>query len=447
MPDRPAEIEQAGIEHIPEEARHGSPGRVFTLWFAANLTVADYVIGVLSVQVFGLTVAQALPVLLVGNIAGGLLLGLSASMGPKLGYPQMLSSRSSFGRKGNYPLGALNWISTVGWFTVNTILGVAALQAVYPGLNFYLAATVLVAVQVVVAVYGHDFIHLFEKVMSIVLGVLFLGVFVLTLPRLGDAFSFVPPGGSSGFPALGAVGIVFAASFSYIMSWSPYASDYSRYLPSSSSGRRVALYALAGGAGASFAIEVVGALVGSLTNPSLPFFQALYGFSGSFGLFAIAGILLGAVSANALNIYTNALSALVVDIRTRRWVAVVAGGVVGLALSVIGQENFVNNFENFLLALDYWITPWLAIVLVDYFVFHRTTPERSANPLAWDWKALAAYCISVLVSVPFMVPALNLGYPFGSLAYIFGGADFSYFVSFGVAALLMLMLRRQTLRP
>jgi len=447
MPDRPAEIEQTGIEHIPEEARHGTPGRVFTLWFAANLTVADYVVGVLSVQVFGLTVAQALPVLLVGNIAGGLVLGLSASMGPRLGYPQMLSSRSSFGRKGNYPLGALNWISTVGWFTVNTILGVAALQAVYPGLNFYLAATVLVAIQVVVAVYGHDFIHLFEKVMSIVLGVLFLGVFVLTLPRLGDAFSFVPPGGSPGFPALGAVGIVFAASFSYIMSWSPYASDYSRYLPSSSSARKVALYALAGGAGASFAIETVGALVGSLTNPTVPFFQALYGFSGSFGLFAIAGILLGAVAANALNIYTNALSALVVDIKARRWVAVVAGGVVGLALSMVGQVNFVTNFENFLLALDYWITPWLAIVLVDYFVFHRTTPESSANPLSWDWKALASYSISVLVSVPFMVPAVNLGYPFGSFAYVFGGADFSYFVSFGVAAALTLLIRRQALRP
>lgn len=441
MPDRPVEVEKAGIEHIPEEQRHGSPGRVFTLWFAANLTVADYVIGVLSVRAFGLTVLQALPVLLLGNLLGGVVLGLSAAMGPGLGFPQMLSSRSSFGRRGNFAFGGLNWISTVGWFTVNTVLGVEALQAVYPGLNFYAAATGLVALQVLIAVYGHDFIHLFEKAMSLVLGLLFLGVLVLTLPRIGDALSFVPAGGSAGIPALGAVGVVLAVSFSYLMSWSPYASDYSRYLPSSVSVRRVAVFALFGGAVASFAIEVVGALVGSLT-PGLLFFQALYGFSGSFGLLAILAIVLGAMAANALNIYTNSLSALVLDIRARRWVAVVAGGVVGLALSFIGQENFVMNYENFLLVLDYWITPWLGIVLVDYFVVRRTSAVSSANPPLWDWRALSAYLVAVLASVPFMVPSLSLGYPFGALAYLFGGADFSYFVSFGVACALTFLLRR-----
>ncbi len=440
MPDRPATVEKAGIEYITPEQRHGSPGRVFTLWFAANLTVADYVIGVLSVQVFGLTVLQSLPVLLVGNILGGLVLGLSAAMGPKLGFPQMMSSRSSFGRRGNYAFGGLNWISTVGWFTVNTILGVEALQAVYPGLNFYAAATALVALQVLVAVYGHDFIHLFEKAMSIALGLLFLGVFALTLPKLGQALAFVPTGGSPSAPALGAVGVVLAVSFSYLMSWSPYASDYSRYLPASVSGRRVAIFALAGGAGASFAIEGIGALVGSLT-PGLSFFRALYGFAGSFGPLAILAIILGAMAANALNIYTNSLSALVLDIRTRRWVTVIAGGAVGLALSVVGQENFVLNFENFLLVLDYWITPWLGIVLVDYFVIRRTSPDSSGSPPMWDWRTLSAYALSVLVSVPLMVPALNLGYPFGALAYLFGGADFSYFVSFGVACTLTYFLR------
>ena len=447
MADRPATVEKTGIEHIPLEERHGSPGRVFTLWFAANLTVADYVIGVLCVQAFGLTVAQSIPVLLLGNLLGGGLLGLSAAMGPRLGFPQMLASRSSFGRRGNYLFGGLNWISTVGWFTVNTILGVEALQAVYPGANFYASAAGLVALQAVVAIYGHDFIHLFEKVMSLVLGVLFIGIFVLTLPRLGAAFSFVPQGGSTGTPALGAVGVVLAASFSYLMSWSPYASDYSRYLPADVSGRRVALFALAGGAAASFAIEVIGALVGSLT-PGAGFFADLYKFAGSFGPLAIVAIILGAMAANALNIYTNALSALVLDIRARRWVMVVAGGLVGLALSFLGKANFVLNYQNFLFLLDYWITPWLGIVLVDYFVARRTTVESCEGAPLSDWRALGIYVVAVLVSVPFMVP-LNpitgqaLGSPFGALAYIFGGADLSYFVSFGVAVVLAYVLRRR----
>jgi len=281
----------------------------------------------------------------------------------------------------------------------------------------------------------------------LVLGVLFLGVFVLTLSKLGAAFSFVPTGGSTGIPALGSVGVVLAASFSYLMSWSPYASDYSRYLPADVSRKRVALFALAGGAAASFAIEVIGALVGSLT-PGAGFFTGLYQFAGSFGPLAIVAIILGAMAANALNIYTNALSALVLDIRAKRWLMVVVGGLVGLALSFALQANFVFNYQDFLLLLDYWITPWLGIVLVDYFLAKRTTVDSSANPPMVDWRALAVYAVAVLVSVPFMVP-LNpfsgqpLGSPFGALASVFGGADFSYFISFGVAVVLSYVLRRR----
>jgi nucleobase:cation symporter-1, NCS1 family len=441
MSDRPVAVERTGIEHIPQEARHGSAGRVFTLWFAANLTIADYVVGVLSVQSFGLTFSQSLPVLLIGNVLGGALLGLSASMGPKLGFPQMMSSRASFGRRGNYIFGGLNWLSTVGWFTVNTILGVYALQVVFPSMNYYAAASVLVAAQVLIAVFGHDLIQLFEKYMAVVLGMLFLGVFVASLTNRGVLQLSIP---TLHVSELGSVGIVLAASFSYLMSWSPYASDYSRYLPEGTSARRVAAFALVGGGVASFAVEGIGAMVGTLA-PGSNLFEGLYRITGSFGVFAIAAVLLGAVAANALNIYTNSLSALVLDVRTKRWVAVLAGGAVGLALAFYGSSNFVNGFENFLLVLDYWITPWLGVVLVDYFVLGRTTVERAANPLGWDWRALTAYIVAVLASVPFMVPALNLGYPFGSLSVVFGGADFSYFISFGLACLLTLVLRGASL--
>ena len=440
MADSPAKVETFGIEHIPDGARHGSPNRTFTLWFAANLTIADYVIGVLSTTVFGLRVAEAVPVLVLGNLLGGLFLGLSAAMGPKLGFPQMFSSRASFGAKGNYPLGAFNWVSTVGWFTVNTILGTEAVQAVFPSANFALVATLMVLVQVAVAVYGHDFIQLFERVMSAVLGLLFLFVFLLTLPHLGQVLgpstALYPTTAS-----LGTLAAVFAISFSYIMSWSPYASDYSRYLPASTSGRRVALYALAGGGLASLAVEVIGALVGATNGIST--IGGLYTFAGGFGWVAMLAIVLGGMAANALNIYTNALSALVLDVRARRATMVVVGGVAGLLLSLLGGATFESFFENFLLVLDYWITPWLAIILVDFYVVRRTSVAATAGARRYDFSALGIYALSVLISVPFMVPPTSPGFPVGALSGWFGGADFSYFVSFGIAAVLTYAVRRR----
>lgn len=448
MGDKPVEVEKIGIEHVPEGVRHGSPNRTFTLWFAANLTIADYVIGVLTTVYFGFTMAQAIPVLLVGNLLGGLFLGLAAAMGPSLGFPQMLSSRASFGRRGNYVPGALNWMSTVGWFTVNTILAVIALQVVFPGANFVLSAAAYVIIQAVIAIYGHDFIHLFEKAMSIVLGLLFVLIFVLTIPDLGRAFSY-SPGGPGSVLSLGSVGLLLVASFSYLMSWAPYASDYSRYLAPSTSKKKVMILALAGGAISSFALEVLGALVGSLTPSetiSSGYFGGLNSFAGHYGTLAMFTLILGAFAADALNLYTNSLSALVLDLKAKRWTTVAAGAVAGFIIAVAVGTNFESFFENFLLALSYWITPWLAIVLVDFYVAKRTSVETSANPAEWDWPALLIYGFSILVSVPFMVPPLTLGYPVGALSSWFGGADFSYYVSFAVALVLTILLRMRSAR-
>ncbi len=447
MADRPVEVEKVGIEHVTDEQRHGSPGRVFTLWFAANLTIADYVIGVLCVlpsgQGFGLTVPQAIPILLVGNILGGLFVGLAAAMGPTLGFPQIVSSRASFGRLGNFLPGALNWVSTVGWFTVNTILAVFALQVIFPGANFVAGAAAYVVIQAVIAIYGHDFIHLFEKVMSVVLGLLFLLIFATTVPNLGAALAYVPAG-ATGALSFGAVGTVLVSCFSYLMSWSPYASDYSRYLPRTSSKARITLFALAGGAASSFAVEAVGALVGSITpvESGASYFGGLNSAAGVFGWVAMATLILGAFAADALNLYTNSLSALVLGVKASRLKTVAAGAVVGLALAITVGEEFEPFYESFLLLLSYWIMPWLAIVIVDFFIARRTTVESSANPKGWDRGALGIYVVSVLVSVPFMVPLLNIGFPVGALASWFGGADFSYFVSFLVAAVLTFFLRR-----
>jgi len=446
LTDRPVEVEKVGIEHVPDQMRHGSPGRTFTLWFAANLTIADYVIGVLSTASWGFTLSQALPILVVGNLAGGILLGLAASMGPSLGFPQMLSSRSSFGRLGNYLPAGLNWISTVGWFTINTILAVIALQVIFPGANFAVAAAGYVLIQTLIAVYGHDFIHLFEKAMSVILGLLFLFIFALTIPDLGKAVSYVPSN-AIGPLSVGSIGLLLVASFSYLMSWAPYASDYSRYLPASTSRTRVALFALAGGAISSFAIEAVGAVVGSLTAPQTlagSVFSGLNYFAGQFGSLAMLTLILGAFAADALNLYTNSLSALVLDVKTARWKTVAAGGVVGFLIAVTVGSSFEPFYENFLLALSYWITPWLGIVLVDFFVVRRTATQRVEGAPSFDWGALGVYAASILVSVPFMVPLISQldVFPVGSLSSWFGGADFSYFVSFVAACLLTLILRR-----
>ncbi len=428
-------MERLGIEHVEDEKRHGSPFNAFTLWFGANLTIADFALGSLFSS---LPVSSVFLAMVIGNVVGGLLLGLSAAMGPTFGYPQMMISRAVMGKSGNAPFALANWISTVGWFTVNIILGGYALELAF-GLPFYAAAGTMVVVDVLLATYGHDIIHTFEKVMSVVLGLMFAAMTIIAYDKMGSSFSAYEAKASFDlyFWAL-----VVAVVFSYLMSWSPYASDYSRYLPRNTSKWKVVAFTTAGGAIASAWAEVAGFFVYvGAHDPSLNIIAALQSVSGGYAVFTLVAIVLGAVAADALNLYTNSLSALVLYRRAGRVQTVLLAGVVGFVLALLGSSNFAVNSQNFLLTLDYWITPWIGVMLAAFFVKKIASGVEGAPPFIKT--GLGAYALGLLASVPFInLSSYGLSYV-GPIASLIGGADVSYFVAALVAFLAYAFIARR----
>jgi NCS1 family nucleobase:cation symporter-1 len=433
-------MEKIGIEHVPLKARHGKTSQLFTLWLASNLTIADYALGFLPVSL-GVPLPTMIIGLLAGNILGSLFLAGAVAMGPKMGLPQMFISRWSFGRKGNYLFAALNWISTVGWFTVNVILGTFALLTLLPSIPFYVGAALTVIVEVLFAIYGYDMIHSFEKVMSVLLGALFaFATVIIAAQHYAAISSYSPKAVSAG--SLAVLAITLAASFSYVMSWSPYGSDYSRYLPEKTTYRASMLNTFVGVFIASFWLELLGAFVAIIVPSASNSISALPAAFGMLGMPIVVAIMLGAVAANVLNIYTNALSALVLDIKAKRWIVVVLGGFVGLLLAMYGAPNFGRFYQQFLLLLDYWVTPWFGIIAIDFFVLKRTTITGISRIPSISWRAIGSYLVGVLVSVAFIPEIGYLGYH-GPIAQLIGGADFSYFVSFLVSGTLYYLTSRK----
>lgn len=449
--NRTMQIEPFGIEHIPPEERHGSPRRLFTLWFASNVTIGSYVVGYLAVYSFQLPLLYALAALLAANLAAGILLGLASSMGPVFGYPQMIITRLSFGRRGGYLPASLQWLSSIGWFTVNAVLGSFALNEL-TGLPYYPSAVILLATMVIIGLYGHNFIHQFEKIMAVVLGAFFLIVTVVILLHLGQLSSY-PAVGPSEAGFVPNVVLLAGAALSYLMSWAPYASDYSRYLKEDTPLRKSFFNTFLGGAIASFWFEAIGALVAAYVIGNVPggadvgFTQSVQVMLGSFGNVGLAAIVLGTLSANALNIYTSALSSLVLDIKVKRWVAVIAAGVVGAVLTIAVAGTFVSFYEGFLLLLDYWVAPYLAIILIDFFLFRRRDYREVRGVAAFRWSALFSYTIGLAASVPFISwyysPALHYTGVISS-TYL-GGADISYYVALLVTAVIYIVLQRRAL--
>lgn len=403
-------VEPGGIEPIPLEHRHGSPWQLLATWSSPNLEFATIFVGFIAVAYFGLSPWQAVAALLLGNFLGGLTQGYLSTWGPREGLAQMLLGRTAFGFWGNLIPSALNTaMAGLGWFAVNSISGAFAL-ATLTGLPVWLTLLIVVVVEVTVAFVGHDIVQLFERFAGFVLAVIFLiaGIFILSHADFGAAASGDGTGGQGGF---GGFMLAAGAAFGYTAGWNPYASDYTRYLAPSTSRLKIFLASGLGNFVSTSFLMIVGAASATImhagladtASPTDAFTAGMPSWIAAITLLAIA---IGAVSANALNIYSGAMSFLTLGIkipfRLRRAIVALGFGVLGFIVALVSLPDAGHTYENFLLVIAYWIAPWLGVVLVDRLLRRGT----AVAPLVVDevnkyknWAGPVAFVIATALSI------------------------------------------------
>jgi Purine-cytosine permease and related proteins len=434
-------IEAHGIEPVPADARYGSLGRIFTVWFTPNLVPAAFFIGTLAAADFlKVGFVTGLLAILVGNLVGSMLVGVLGTMGPATGMAQMPLARLAYGKSIVLP-GLLNWLSCIGWDGINSIFGAAALSLLV-GIPFVVSLVIIVVFQAALGIIGYEAIHTFEKYMAIALGAMFL---VLTVAILGQG----NPGRADGFTGLDQLGafVLFSTiCASFVLAWSLYASDYSRYLPATTSRFGifwVTVVALTLSAGW---IEALGLLVADkATGPSVGTIRDILG-GGVLGALALVAIALGTVAVNAINDYTGSLSLQAAGVRIPRVVSALIVAVLGFGFTLyLNGADFAGKFENYLLFISYWIAPWAAVVLVDWV--QRRGPLNLGRlmdfgSLPSGLLALVSLVIGFLVSLPFQQSAFGAqlhtqyGLPINVISDTYlHYADFAYIVGFVVAAL------------
>ena len=290
---------------------------------------------------YGTSLRGAALGLLVGNALGYAVVGLLSRMGPRYGLPQMVASRLTFGRDGNVVPAVLAFLAGVGWFAIDSVFGAQALGAL-ARVAFPLALLVVLIAQVVLAVYGHNAIHAFERFASVALVIGFATIAAVTLryAHFDAGFDAHAPLAAGGETA----GIVFAAAlaFSYSVGWGPAASDYARYLPRASDPRAVTASAFFGGFVPSAILELLGAAAVTATRapgiasatPAETITLLAHG-NGAVAAIGLATVLIGTLSANCLNLYSGALAALVAWDARRRIGSALGAAAVLAALTVV----------------------------------------------------------------------------------------------------------------
>src|SRR3954454_10574483 len=396
------EVEPGGAEFIPLNERHGRPLQLFWTWTSPNMEFATIFVGVLAVAGFGLGFWEAALALVLGSAIGGVTHGLLSQRGPRYGVPQMVLSRLGFGYWGNILPAGLNAVTAgIGWFAVNSVSGTLALNAL-TSLPMKVCLVIVVLAQIVIAYLGHNFLHAFERIVFPLLAV----AFVLGLIYVA---SKAHPSAATGGQGIGGFLLTLGATFGYAAGWNPYASDYTRYFKPEVDKRATALWAALGVFVSCVVLEIAGALAFTAVPGDAWFSNGTSQFTSLMPTpvadLVLLAIAIGAISANAINIYSGTMSFLALGFRLsltlRRAIVAIVFGAIGFVLAWTSLDD-QSKYENFLLVIAYWIGPWLGVVFADWYLRrqHRVDGflfDSAHNPFAGWVSMLVAGAVSILL--------------------------------------------------
>ena len=438
-------VETHGIDAIPAAERHGTPRELGFLWAGAFVNYASLFTASLLTTYYGLGVWDGLIATAAGTVAAALILGLLSNTGPRTGLPQIVSTRRIFGLRGSYLGAALTLFLAVGWFAVDCVIAAQAGAQLFGGggraVTFGLVL-LIAAVSVAVAVFGHQTIKVLETYGSVAFAALSLAVFVSLAPQ----FHWTAGPAVFGSDYGGAFVLGFMTCFALVASWYPFASDYSRYLPASSSTRAVTLWPVVGVAAPMLLLGLFGLLLPTIDS-KLAANQGVLAVISAHAPGWVAApffvfIVVGEIWANYLDVYTAGLVTLAMGIRLERWQTALGCGVLGTALAAYAVvfRDFHVAYEDFLILTYLWAPAWAAVVLLGFFVF-----EGRARP----GLALGSWLAGTAASLAFVNYSNLFGNVFTQASFFndglisaLHGADLSGLVSVGVAAAVYLAGRR-----
>ncbi len=456
-------IEQRGIDLIPDAERKMRPSGLFWLWSGAVFNVEFFYYGTL-IMFFGLSVPQAVAVILVGNLFYALL-GFASLQGPETGTTAFMISRAPFGQNGNRLVALFNWVTQVGFeiegifFVVATVILLFGLH----GTNLDAAAKIVViilaaALQMVVPLLGHATITKVLRYLGYVFIVFFAVLAGFTFNRLHLSTFHAKPVSL----AVWTTALVLIISVGGL-GWTENGNDYSRYLPRRTPQSRTFWAASLGGAIPSILLELLGVFAFTVTQKSFVGITQI-GVPQSFPSWFVTPFLIFAIfqllAINTIDMYSSGVTLQALGVPVKRWGAVIIDTVVCAVVTglILFHGNFSKDFAGFLLYIVVWLSAWFSILLTDWLLrgrkYHSLSLRSSRDGLYWrnggiHWPAVIAQIAGMVAALMWINAATAYPAYTGPISNHFPGlqgGDFSWAIGIVVASLVYLLLGARGVR-
>lgn len=329
------------------------------IWFCANVAVPRLMIGGSLME---LGFVNMILMITLGNIIIFLPLLALGSIGFNVKVPTMAASRATFGIRGSYLPSLANGIQLFGWAANVTVICASSINAIvsamtgFSSLPFWVVVTAVV--QLLITAYGFRSITWLQRISVPLLIILTVVTGVLIFKKYGvDSIVSYAPLAPLGIM----VGVDIIAGNAF--AWGPMVCDYTRYARSSKGAGVGTLVGSLAGAASFMFIGAISVVATGSPNPV----DFLLG--EGLGIPALIIIVLSSITTNVVNIYSASISFVNVFPKVEPWKIIVPAGIIVGGIAII--PNLIGHFITFLTIVGSIFVPFIAIMLVDYFLIKK----------------------------------------------------------------------------
>jgi putative hydroxymethylpyrimidine transporter CytX len=354
---------------------------------------------------------DAMLAIVVGSIAGSILLALAGKIGSNHGIPSLISMRPSFGIRGSYLPATLNVMQLVGWTTFEIMIMARAAEMLAGNvMPYYFWAAIFGVLVALLGITGPLNVArqwLGKFAVWIAYGT--SAIIIITLINSTDMAGLVSSPGQ-GMSFFSALDLVIAMP----VSWMPLVADYNRFAKKSKS-------------------AMWGTLIGfAMTNMLFYFGGVLIGTSDIIGIVvAIQAMFFGFLmlllivdeADNAFaDVYSAALSTQDIFSKINQKYLIIGFTALSAVLAMVVS---IQDYEVFLLLIGAIFVPLFGVVLTDYYIVRKQKYTEqmlyarqnklgigAAAMVAWATGALINYLLSPLSPIYMeQLPAIGATIP------------------------------------